>query len=86
MRLENELDASAVFTLDENGSMVLAGPNIYAERRPRWRTEIIRMPLLFAPPVIASVLPMTLLWLLRIRRARPQRVLGLEAGAAVCVR
>ena len=84
VRLENELDASAVFTLDENGSMVLAGPNLYAERRPRWRTEVIRMPLLFAPPVIASVLPMTLLWLLRIRRARPSGFWGLKLALLLC--
>ena len=85
VRLEKELDASAVFALDENGTMVLAGPNIYAERRPRWRTEMVRVPLLFAPPVLGSVLPMTLLWLLRIRRARPHGFWGLKLALLLCV-
>jgi CubicO group peptidase (beta-lactamase class C family) len=84
VRLANELDASAVFTLDENGAMVLAGPNVYAERRPRWRTEIIRVPLLLALPVIGSVLPMALLWLLRIRRARPHGFWTVKAPLIAC--
>ena len=42
------------------------------------------MPLLFAPPVIASVLPMTLLWLLRIRRARPSGFWGLKLALLLC--
>ena len=84
VRLENELDASAVFTLDENGTMVLAGSNIYAERRPRWRTEVLRIPLLFAPPVIGSVLPMSLLWLLRLKRARPRGFWGLKVALLLC--
>lgn len=84
VRLDHELDASAVFAPDENGTMVLAGTNVYAVRRPRWRTEIIRVPLLVAPPLIASVLPMTLVWLLRLRRARPHGFWGVKLALLAC--
>jgi hypothetical protein len=35
----------------------MAGINLYAERRPRWRVEVIRVPVLAAVVVVASVLP-----------------------------
>ena len=53
VRLENELDASAVFTLDDDGTMVLAkaGPAEYSEissfkipgagERPSWAHPVI---------------------------------------------
>jgi CubicO group peptidase (beta-lactamase class C family) len=84
VRLESELDASAVFTRDDNGTMVLVGPNLYAERRPRWRSEIVRAPLLAAPLVIGSVVLMMLVWLIRARRARPYGFWGLKLTLLVC--
>jgi CubicO group peptidase (beta-lactamase class C family) len=84
VRLENELDASAVFTRDDNGRMVLVGPNLYAERRPRWRSEIVRVPLLAAPLVIGSVLLIMLVWLIRARRARPYGFWGLKLTLFLC--
>ena len=62
--------------------MVLAGPMFTPSGGRAGATEIIRVPLLARAAVIASVLPMTLLWLLRMRRAQTARVLGAEARAA----
>ncbi|MGQ0736322.1 MAG: serine hydrolase domain-containing protein [Acidobacteriota bacterium] len=66
-RLESELDASLAFTRDEGGRMVLAGANVYAERRLRWEIEIIRIPLLTAVAVVLSVCLVACAWVARAR-------------------
>jgi CubicO group peptidase (beta-lactamase class C family) len=72
VRLEHELDASAIFTPDESGTMVLAGSNVYAERRPRWEVEIVRVPLVGAAAAVVSAWLFAPVWLVRVRRARPR--------------
>jgi CubicO group peptidase (beta-lactamase class C family) len=77
-RRETELDATSIFTPDENGTMVLAGPGLYAERRPRWRAEIVRVTLVASAALIASGWIAAPIWLLRLRRARPRGFWGLK--------
>jgi hypothetical protein len=72
VRRERELDASAIFTTDDRGTMVLAGPNLFAERQPRWQAEMTRVPLIAAAAIVVSAWPMAAIWLVRVRRARPR--------------
>jgi len=83
-RLESELDASRVFTNDSDGRMVLAGVNIFAERRPRWDIEIVRVPLVAAVSIVASVLLVTIVWAIRLRRARPRGFWMLKLALLLC--
>jgi len=83
-RLERELDASRVFTRDADGTMVMAGGGIYAERRPRWRVELVRVPTLVTPLIVASVLVTALAWAVHSRRARPHGFWGLKAALILC--
>jgi CubicO group peptidase (beta-lactamase class C family) len=83
-RLANELDASLVFTRDVDGTAVLAGPRVYAERRPRWRVEIVRLSVAAALLAIASVLPIAVVWVARVRRARPRGFWGLKMAMLAC--
>jgi len=70
-RLEDEIDASRVFTHDESGTMILAGTDVYAERQPRWRVEMVRVPILAAIATIISVLAVAVIWVARFGRAVP---------------
>ena len=80
-RLEPDVDASIVFTHDVNGVPVMAGMNLYAERRPRWQVEVVRVPMLAAIAAVASVLPMAIVWLVRRRRAQTRGFWMLKAAA-----
>lgn len=75
-RREMEVDASRVFTTDPEGRMVLTGMGAYAERRPRWRVEIVRVPVLLAGAVVLSPLAMPIFWLARRRRVAWRAVTG----------
>ena len=44
--LEDDVEATRVFATDEAGTMVLDRRRRYAERRSRWRVEIVRWPVL----------------------------------------
>jgi CubicO group peptidase (beta-lactamase class C family) len=83
-RLEHQVDASRVFTQDANGVPVLAGPGLYAERRPRWRVELTRIPTLLAVPMIASVFVAAIIWIARLRHARPRGFWGLKMVLLLC--
>jgi CubicO group peptidase (beta-lactamase class C family) len=83
-RLDDELDASRVFTLDANGTMVMAGGQLYAERVPRWRVELVRVPVLAALPVIASVFLASIVWIARRRRAQPRGFWELKIALLLC--
>jgi CubicO group peptidase (beta-lactamase class C family) len=83
-RLENQLDASRVFTSDEDGNMVLTGPSIHAERRPRWRVDVIRFPVFASPLIVASVFAVAIVWVARIRRARPRGFWRLKLAMLLC--
>ncbi len=83
-RLENELDASRVFIRTSDGIMVLTGANVFAERHPRWRIELLRIPLLAAIPVVLSVVLTAIVWVLRVRRARPHGFWRLKLALLAC--
>jgi hypothetical protein len=83
-RLDRELDASRVFTRDADGTLVMAGAGLYAERQPRWRTEMIRIPTLLSPLVVASVLLTAVAWVVHGRRALPQGFWGLKGALLLC--
>jgi hypothetical protein len=83
-RLENEIDASRVFTPDDNGDMVMAGGAIYAERIPRWRVEIVRVSIGASLALTASVIVAALVWLVRIRRSRPRGFWLLKTALMLC--
>jgi CubicO group peptidase (beta-lactamase class C family) len=83
-RRENELDASRVFTTDEGGTMVLTGADIYAERMPRWRVELVRVSLAVAVVVVLSVFLVAMVWIARIRRATPRGFWPLKLVLFLC--
>lgn len=83
-RHEHEIDASMVFTTDGDGRAVMAGPQLYAERTPRWRVDIIRLPLLAALLAIASVFVVAIVWVARVRRARPRGFWELKIALLLC--
>jgi CubicO group peptidase (beta-lactamase class C family) len=68
-RREEDLDATLAFTTDSDGTMVLAGPQLYAERRSRWQVELRRVPLLAAVAIVLSPLLVAVMWVARIRRS-----------------
>jgi CubicO group peptidase (beta-lactamase class C family) len=83
-RLESELDASRVFTSDADGQMVMAGAQTYAVRVPRWRVELVRVPVLATLPLLASVFVMAIIWLARLRRAAPRGFWELKVALILC--
>ncbi len=82
-RLEHEVDASRIFA-DADGVMVMAGGQVYAEGVARWRVEIIRLPVLLTLPVILSVLVVSIVWVVRWRRAAPRGFWELKVALLLC--
>jgi CubicO group peptidase (beta-lactamase class C family) len=83
-RRDDEIDASRVFTRDRDGTMVMTGAQVYAEQVPRWRAELVRVPVLAAVPVIASVFIVAIVWIARIRRAQPRGFWELKIALLLC--
>ena len=83
-RLENELEASRVFVTDAEGTMVMTGGALYAERVDRWRIEIIRLPILLTIVIIASVFVVAVVWVARIRHAQPRGFWELKLALLLC--
>jgi hypothetical protein len=83
-RLESEVEASRVFTVDADGQVVMAGGQTYAVRVPRWRVELVRIPVLAAVTLLASVFVMAIVWLARLRRAKPRGFWELKIALILC--
>jgi hypothetical protein len=83
-RLDDEIDASRVFTTDDEGVAVLAGNAVYAERQPRWTVELVRASLFASVAVVMSVLAVALVWVARIKRATPRGFWGLKFVLLLC--
>jgi hypothetical protein len=66
-RLESEVDATRVFAPDDQGTLVLTGGPLYAERTSRWRVEAVRMPVLASVLVVLTPLVIAVGWLARAR-------------------
>ena len=83
-RLDNEIDASRVFTTNANGVMVMAGAQLYAERVSRWRIDILRGSLAATLVVIGSVFLVAIVWVARWRRAQPRGFWELKFALLLC--
>lgn len=83
-RLPQHVDATRVFARDERGAWVLTGPTLYAERTPRWRVEIVRLPVAASLLILATPWVMMAAWLVRVRRARPRGFWGLKIVLVLC--
>jgi hypothetical protein len=83
-RRESDLGATLVFTRDADGTMVLTGPQLYAERKPRWRVEIVRWPVVSALVFCLTPLLAAIAWVARIRLAMPRGFWGLKAALLLC--
>ena len=83
-RFENELEASRVFTVNDDGVMVFAGPQLYAERTSRFRTDAVRTALIGAMAIIASVFVVAVVWVARLRRAAPRGFWELKLALLLC--
>ncbi|MGH9382675.1 MAG: serine hydrolase domain-containing protein, partial [Vicinamibacterales bacterium] len=60
-RLDKDVEATRVFATDEDERMVLTGP-FYAERVPRWRVEMVRVPVLAACLILMSPFLFAIIW------------------------
>jgi CubicO group peptidase (beta-lactamase class C family) len=83
-RLEDDAEASRAFATDEAGTMVLASGMSYEERRPRWRVEIVRWPVLISSALVVTPLLMLIPWLGHARRAEPAGFWWLKAWLLCC--
>ena len=70
-RESEDVTPSVVFTTDADGRDVMVEDGQYGVRTPRWRVEAIRVPILLAVALLATVPLALLIWLVRIRAARP---------------
>lgn len=82
-RLENEFDASRVFTVDADGAAILTGAGVYAERRPRWHVEVVRVPVMASVVLILSAIVALVAWVAMARRGRPRRFWALRIVTAL---
>lgn len=57
-RFEPDPEPTRVFTKDADGAMILTGGSAYFERRPRWRTESVRWPVLVSTALVLTPLIM----------------------------
>jgi hypothetical protein len=83
-RLENEIDASRVFTRDAAGTIVMTGGGVYAERRPRWRSDLARVAAVCTLGAIISVFAVAIVWVGRLKRATPHGFWMLKAALLAC--
>jgi CubicO group peptidase (beta-lactamase class C family) len=83
-RLVNEVDASLIFTTAPDGQMVLAGPQLYAERVSKWPVVLLRSGVIAAVTIIASVFLVAMVWVGRVRRAQPRGFWELKLALLLC--
>jgi CubicO group peptidase (beta-lactamase class C family) len=83
-RLDQDLDASLVFTTDDDGRMVLAGASVYAEKTSRARADALRAAILVAVVSVGSVVPAAIAWIIRLKRARPRGFWDLKIAMLLC--
>ena len=69
-RLGTDPEPTRVFTRGDS-EMLLTGGGFYAERRPRWRVEIIRWPVLLSSVLVLTPWLMLIPWIVHARRAEP---------------
>jgi CubicO group peptidase (beta-lactamase class C family) len=79
-RLDADPEASRAFVADDNGEMVLTGGALYLERRPKWRVDIIRWPVIASLALMLTPLPLIVVWIAHARRAEPAGFWWLKAS------
>jgi CubicO group peptidase (beta-lactamase class C family) len=72
-RLDADPEPTRVFTTDDAGTMVLTGPVIYAERKPRWRVDSVRWPVLVSTGLALTPMLMLIPWIVTSLARRPVR-------------
>ncbi len=83
-RLDTEVDATRVFTQDDRGTLVLTGGALYAERTPRWRVEIVRVPVLASLVVVLSPLLVGIAWVILARWTPSPGFWTLKSALLLC--
>ena len=83
-RLEADPEPARVFASDESGTMVLTGGTLYAERKPRWRVESVRWPVLVSAALVLTPLLMMIPWIVHARRAQPAGFWWLKLWLVCC--
>jgi hypothetical protein len=83
-RLEPDPEPTRVFTTDDAGTMVLTGGVFYAERKPRWRVESVRWPVLVSLALVITPLLMLIPWIVHARRAEPKGFWWLKFWLLCC--
>jgi CubicO group peptidase (beta-lactamase class C family) len=71
-RRQEDVTPSRVFTTDDGRFVQTSADGFFLVRTPRWRVEIVRMPVLTSLALVGSVPLACLLWLVRVRAARPR--------------
>ena len=82
-RRADDVTPSRVFTTDDESRDVMLGDGLYGVRTARWQVEVIRVPVLLSVAVLATVPVVFLLWLVRIRAARPAGFWALKLALLV---
>ena len=82
-RRADDVTPSRVFTTDDESRDVMLGDGLYGVRTARWQVELIRVPVLLSGAVLATVPAVFLLWLVRIRAARPAGFWALKLALLV---
>jgi hypothetical protein len=62
-RREEDVTPSLVFTTDEDGRRLLLGDGYYGVQTPRWRVEMVRVPVLASLLLIATIPVAVFVWL-----------------------
>ena len=86
-RLETDPEPTRVFTVNENGTMVLTGGFFHAERQERWRVESVRWPVLISAALLLTPLLMLIPWAARAvfrRSAQGERGFWMLKACLVC--
>ena len=83
-RRESDVNATSVFTPDAEGNMVYTGASVYAERVPRWRVEVVRVPVLASAALLLTTFLVAVAWLAHARRASPRGFWWLKAAQLLC--
>ena len=83
-RLDADPEPTRVFATDDAGTMVLTGGSLYAERRPRWRIESVRWPVLVSTGLALTPLVIMIPWIIHARRAEPKGFWWLKLWLLFC--
>ena len=83
-RLEADPEPTRVFAIDDAGGMVLAGGNLYAERKSRLRVDSVRWTVLASTAVVLTPLLMLIPWVVHARRAAPKGFWWLKVWLLCC--